>query len=51
MEQGAIRVSLEQPDADAYYDDGWYRCVARNAMGVVYKDTHVIVEGELCVIT
>ena len=38
IEKRAVQTLYSQPYA-IYEDEGWYRCVAKNEMGVVYEDT------------
>jgi len=49
IEKRAVQSVLSQPYA-IYDDEGWYRCVAKNGMGVIYEDTYLTVASpqDLC---
>ena len=40
--KSVLQTQLVQPNA-IYEDEGWYRCVAKNSQGYVYKDTYLTV--------
>lgn len=47
--KSVLQTQLVQPNA-IYEDEGWYRCVAKNSQGYVYKDTYLTVAAsqDLC---